>query len=51
VDALEYLETQFKDADEEVRKKRRTGKFKATQTAFVTFEKMSSAVGDLFCDA
>ncbi|EIN04656.1 DUF221-domain-containing protein [Punctularia strigosozonata HHB-11173 SS5] len=43
VDALEYLETKFKEADEAVRKKRRTGKFKATQTAFVTFEKMSSA--------
>ncbi|KAJ7621119.1 hypothetical protein FB45DRAFT_838884 [Roridomyces roridus] len=42
VDALEYLEAQFKDLDERVRK-RRMAKFKATATAFVTFEKMSSA--------
>ena len=45
VDALEYLENQFKEADELVKKRRRTGKFKATRAAFVTFEKMSSAVG------
>lgn len=44
VDALEYLEAQFKEADELVKKRRRTGKFKATRAAFVTFEKMSSAV-------
>ncbi|KAK0440975.1 hypothetical protein EV421DRAFT_1959520 [Armillaria borealis] len=43
VDALEYLETRFKELDEQVKKKRRTGRFKATQAAFVTFEKMSSA--------
>ena len=43
VDALEYLEQQFKEADEQVKKKRRTGKFKSTGAAFVTFEKMSSA--------
>ncbi|KIK03282.1 hypothetical protein K443DRAFT_676952 [Laccaria amethystina LaAM-08-1] len=43
VDALEYLENQFKEADELVKKRRRTGKFKATRAAFVTFEKMSSA--------
>ncbi|TDL20250.1 DUF221-domain-containing protein [Rickenella mellea] len=43
VDALEYLEKQFKEADEAVKKKRRSGKFKATHVAFVTFEKMSSA--------
>jgi hypothetical protein len=42
VDALEYLEAQFKDIDEKLRK-RRLAKFKATQVAFVTFEKMSSA--------
>ncbi|KAJ7471304.1 hypothetical protein B0H11DRAFT_2041193 [Mycena galericulata] len=42
VDSLEYLEAQFKDIDERVRK-RRMAKFKATATAFVTFEKMSSA--------
>ncbi|CAK5262174.1 unnamed protein product [Mycena citricolor] len=42
VDALEYLETEFKDIDEKVRK-RRLAKFKATPVAFVTFEKMSSA--------
>lgn len=44
VDALEYLEAEFKDADEAVQKRRRLGKFKPTDTAFVTFEKMSSAV-------
>ena len=44
VDALEYYEKQFQDFDEQVRKKRKTGKFKATDTAFVTFEKMSDAV-------
>ncbi|KAJ7768530.1 hypothetical protein B0H16DRAFT_1716516 [Mycena metata] len=42
VDALEYLEAQFKDIDEKVRK-RRLAKFKSTGVAFVTFEKMSSA--------
>ena len=44
VDALEYLEEQFKKADELVKKKRRVGKFRSTGAAFVTFEKMSSAV-------
>lgn len=44
VDALEYYEKQFQDFDEQVRKKRKTAKFKATDTAFVTFEKMSDAV-------
>lgn len=44
VDALEYLEAQFKKADEDVKKKRRLGKFKPTGAAFVTFEKMASAV-------
>ncbi|KIJ64119.1 hypothetical protein HYDPIDRAFT_112659 [Hydnomerulius pinastri MD-312] len=43
VDALEYLEARFKEADEKVKKWRRTGKTKATKVAFVTFEKMSSA--------
>jgi len=43
VDALEYLEARFKEADELVKKKRRS-KFKSTKAAFVTFEKMSSAV-------
>ncbi|KAF8154629.1 hypothetical protein B0H34DRAFT_752640 [Crassisporium funariophilum] len=42
VDALEYLEAKFKEADELVKKKRR-GKFRSTRAAFVTFEKMSSA--------
>jgi hypothetical protein len=44
VDALEYLQERFQEADEAVRKKRRSGKFKATHVAFVTFETMSSAV-------
>ncbi|KAJ3839680.1 hypothetical protein F5878DRAFT_615586 [Lentinula raphanica] len=43
VDALEYLEKQFTEIDEIVKRRRKTGKFKATRTAFVTFEKMSSA--------
>ncbi|KII85606.1 hypothetical protein PLICRDRAFT_44934 [Plicaturopsis crispa FD-325 SS-3] len=43
VDALEYLDTQFQEADELVKKWRRSGKFKATHVAFVTFEKMSCA--------
>ncbi|KAF8901139.1 hypothetical protein CPB84DRAFT_1708514 [Gymnopilus junonius] len=43
VDALEYLEAKFKDADELVKKKRRMGKFRPTGAAFITFEKMSSA--------
>ncbi|KAI0073272.1 DUF221-domain-containing protein [Panus rudis PR-1116 ss-1] len=43
VDALEYLEEEFKKADEAVQKRRRLGKFKASHTAFVTFEKMASA--------
>ncbi|QRW07106.1 membrane protein [Ceratobasidium sp. AG-Ba] len=43
VDALEYLEARFREADEAVRRKRRLGKFEATDLAFVTFEQMSSA--------
>ena len=42
VDAIEYLQNQFQELDDLVQKKRRM-KFKATSTAFVTFEKMSSA--------
>lgn len=44
VDALEYLEAQFKEADHAVQQKRKSGKFRASRVAFVTFEKMSSAV-------
>jgi calcium permeable stress-gated cation channel len=44
VDALEYLEAKFKEADEKVKKWRKHGKFKSSHCAFVTFEKMSSAV-------
>ncbi|KAH7090850.1 DUF221-domain-containing protein [Auriculariales sp. MPI-PUGE-AT-0066] len=43
VDALEYLETEFKTLDEAFRKKRRSGKFRAAHCAFVTFETMSAA--------
>lgn len=43
IDALDYLDQAFRVADEAVRKKRQTGKFKATHAAFVTFEKMSVA--------
>lgn len=42
VDALQYLETEFEKADEAV-KARRKKKFRSTQSAFVTFEKMSDA--------
>ena len=45
VDAIEHWDAQFHDADEEVKKRRKLGKFRATHAAFVTFEKMSSAVG------
>lgn len=51
VDALEYLETKFTEADEKVKRWRRIGKTKATQVAFVTFEKMSSAVSVESIDA
>jgi len=44
VDALEWLEERFRKADELVKRKRRLGKFRSTGAAFVTFEKMSSAV-------
>ncbi|KZV64260.1 DUF221-domain-containing protein [Peniophora sp. CONT] len=43
VDALEYLEKRYVELDEAVRRKRRLGKFRATDIAFVTFEHMSSA--------
>ncbi|KAI9000885.1 DUF221-domain-containing protein [Trametes punicea] len=43
VDAIEYYEQKFREADELVKKRRRTGRFKPTHVAFVTFEKMSSA--------
>lgn len=44
VDAIEYYEDKFREADELVKKRRRTGRFKPSHVAFVTFEKMSSAV-------
>lgn len=44
VDAINYLEERFKEADAQVIKRRLVGKFKPTHSAFVTFEKMSSAV-------
>lgn len=44
VDALEYLEAKYREADESVKKWRRSGKFRSSHAAFVTFEKMSSAV-------
>ncbi|KAI0730386.1 late exocytosis, associated with Golgi transport-domain-containing protein [Fomitopsis betulina] len=43
VDALEYYEQKFREADELVKKRRHSGRFKASHIAFVTFEKMSSA--------
>lgn len=47
IDALEFLEAEFRKADESVKKWRRSGKFKSSHAAFVTFEKMSSAVGSV----
>jgi calcium permeable stress-gated cation channel len=44
VDALEYLEAEFKKADEAVKERRRRGRFRPAGSAFVTFETMSSAV-------
>lgn len=43
-DALEYLQAQFNEADEAVKRKRRSAKLNATATAFVTFETMAHAV-------
>ena len=43
VDALEYYEHEFEELNEQVKKQRKTGKFKATSTGFVTFETMSNA--------
>lgn len=44
-DALEYLQVRFNEADEAVKRKRRSTKLPACTTAFVTFETMASAVG------
>lgn len=44
IDALEYLQQRFSEADETVRRKRKIARFKATSTAFVTFETMAHAV-------
>ncbi|ORX34475.1 hypothetical protein BD324DRAFT_636070 [Kockovaella imperatae] len=43
VDAIEYWETKFRVADEQVRQARRTGSFPATHVAFVTFEDVRDA--------
>ncbi|KAI0276258.1 hypothetical protein BGY98DRAFT_986594 [Russula aff. rugulosa BPL654] len=43
VDAIQFLEKRFLEADEAVKRHRRTGRFKPMDVAFVTFEKMSSA--------
>ena len=44
VDAIEFWEKQFKEADEKVRMLRKKGKFEASQSAFVTFEHVKEAV-------
>lgn len=44
IDALEYLQQKFSEADEAVRRKRKSARFTATTTAFVTFETMAHAV-------
>ncbi|KAI0249273.1 DUF221-domain-containing protein [Lactifluus subvellereus] len=43
VDSIEFLEKRFMEADEAVKRHRRTGRFKPVDVGFVTFEKMSSA--------
>lgn len=48
VDAIEFLEKRFMEADEAVKRHRRTGKFKPLDVGFITFEKMSSAVRVIF---
>lgn len=47
VDALNYYTAQFEEVDELVNKRRKSGRYKATHVAFITFEKMSSAVSVL----
>lgn len=44
VDAIEYWEGKFRVADEQVRDLRKKGIFKASHTAFVTFEDVKDAV-------
>lgn len=48
VDAIEYWEQKFLEADGEVRTLRKTGSFEATHSAFVTFEDVNSAVSVFF---
>lgn len=50
VDAIEFFEKKFLDADDAVKRYRRVGKFKPVDVAFVTFEKMSSAVRHFLTD-
>lgn len=47
VDAINYWEARYSDLDDQVRRRRRAGKFKATGVAFVTFESMAAAVSSL----
>jgi len=44
VDAIEYWEKAFREADDEVRGMRKKGRFEATHVAFVTFEDVKDAV-------
>ncbi|WWD22163.1 hypothetical protein CI109_106652 [Kwoniella shandongensis] len=43
VDAIEFWERKFRDADDEVRELRKKGRFAATHAAFVTFEDVKDA--------
>ncbi|OCH84025.1 DUF221-domain-containing protein [Obba rivulosa] len=43
LDTIAHLNDRFKEVDEMVWKRKRSGKFKATHVVFVTFDKMSSA--------
>ncbi len=44
IDAIEYWEKEFIEADEQVKSMRSTGRFEATHVAFVTFEDVKDAV-------
>ena len=47
VDAIEFWEKKYKEADEKVRSLRKKGKFEASQSAFVTFEHVKDSVSCL----
>ena len=44
VDAIQFWERKFRKADEDLKETRKRGRFEATQSAFVTFERVQDAV-------